>query len=132
MELNLNSLESFLYESRPYVYVSVGMYALAVEQINVQIFLFALVLLFCGILVLRRRYRYRKGATLESLYYESLPFIYLSLGIYALVFLQIPRTGVASGVILLFCATKVFQWRIRNRRAIAAIINSDNKSSKAS
>lgn len=122
MELKLDDWDSFLYESRPFAYVALGVYALSVETPDVVVLGLAAVLIFCGILVLRMRYAARKGANLESLYYESLPFLYLGLGVYALAFMNASRIGVASGVILLFCATRVFHWRIRNRRAVAARI----------
>lgn len=122
MELKLDDWESFLYESRPFAYVALGAYALSVEKPNLVVMGFSAVLIFLGIVVLRMRFAARKGASLESLYYESLPFLYLGLGVYALVFLNASKVGVASGVVLLFCATRVFHWRIRNRRAVAAHI----------
>lgn len=128
MDLKLDDWESFLYESRPFSYLSIGVYALSVEKVDLVLIGLAMVLVFCGILVLRMRFKNRKGSTLESLYYESLPFIYLSLGIYAIVFFDAARIAVGSGVILLFCATKVFHWRYRNRRAIADQIGSGKHS----
>jgi hypothetical protein len=122
MELKLDDWESFLYESRPFAYVALGAYALSVEQPDLILMGFAAVLIFCGILVLRMRYAARLGSTLESLYYESLPFLYLGIGVYSLAFLNASKIGVASGVVLLFCATRVFHWRIRNRRAVIARI----------
>jgi hypothetical protein len=77
------------------------------------------------------RFRNRKGSTLESLFYESLPFLYLSVGTYALAFLNASKVGVGSGVILLFCATKVFHWRVLNRRAVADYIAKTNSAKAA-
>jgi len=122
MELKLDDWESFIYESRPFSYVAMGVYALSVDKPNLLLMAFSAVLMFIGILVLRMRYISRKGANLQSLYYESLPFLYLGIGVYALVFMDFTKIAVGSGVILLFCATKVFKWRIENRRAIAARI----------
>ncbi|MGZ3743414.1 MAG: hypothetical protein ACXWRA_06130, partial [Pseudobdellovibrionaceae bacterium] len=120
MELKLEDWESFLYESRPYAYVAFGTYALSVDKIDIISMGFAAILIYSGILILRMRFKYRKASSLESLYYESLPFFYLGLGVYSLTFLKLSKIGVGSGVILLFCATKIFQWRIRNRRSIAS------------
>lgn len=122
MELKLDNWESFLYESRPFAYVALGAYALAVDKVDIISIGFAGLLIFCGILVLRMRYAARAGSSLESLYYESLPFLYLGIGVYALVFLNFSKIAVGAGVILLFCATKVFHWRIRNRRAVLRVI----------
>lgn len=128
MELKLDDWGSFLYESRPFAYVALGAYALSVEKPDIVMMAFAAVLIFLGIIVLRMRFMARKGASLESLYYESLPFLYLGIGVYALAFLNTSKIAVASGVVLLFCATRVFHWRIRNRRAIAAHIAKTNPS----
>jgi hypothetical protein len=122
MELKLDNWESFLYESRPFAYVALGVYALAVDKPDLILMGAAALLIFCGILVLRMRYAARAGSSLESLYYESLPFLYLGVGVYAIVFMEFTKIAVGAGVILLFCATKVFHWRIRNRRAVLAMI----------
>jgi len=126
MDLKLDDWESFLYESRPFAYVSLGVYAVSVDHPDILMMGFAAILIYSGILVLRMRFRNRKGATLESLFYESLPFLYLGVGAYALAFLNASKVGVGSGVILLFCATKVFQWRVLNRRAVTAHITNTN------
>jgi hypothetical protein len=126
MELKLDNWDSFLYESRPFAYVALGVYAVSVDHPDILMMGFAAILVYSGILVLRMRFRNRKGATLESLFYESLPFLYLGIGAYALAFLNASKVSVGSGVILLFCATKVFHWRVRNRRAIAAHIANTN------
>lgn len=123
MELKLDDWESFIYESRPFAYVALGVYALSVEKPNILLMAFAAILIFCGILVLRMRFAARKGSNIESLLYESLPFLYLAIGVYALVFLNASKIGVGSGVVLLFCATRVFHWRIRHRRAVKVIIS---------
>ncbi len=122
MELKIDNWESFLYESRPFAYVAIGTYALAADKPNLILLAAAAILIFCGILVLRMRFNARAGATMESLYYESLPFLYLGIGVYALFFLNFTKIAVGSGVILLFCATKVFQWRILNRRAVFRVV----------
>lgn len=122
MELKLDDWESFLYESRPFAYVALGMYALSVDAPDLMLLGSAAVLVFIGIIVLRMRFNARKGANVESLFYESLPFLYLGIGVYALAFMDFAKIAVGSGVVLLFCATRVFHWRIRNRRAIAARI----------
>lgn len=122
MELKLDDWESFLYESRPFAYVALGMYALSVDQPDLMLLGFAALLVFIGIIVLRMRFNARMGSNVESLFYESLPFLYLGIGVYALVFMDFTKIAVGSGVVLLFCATRVFHWRIRNRRAIAARI----------
>lgn len=122
MELKLDDWESFLYESRPFAYVALGTYALSVDEPDLVMLGCAALLVFIGIIVLRMRFNARKGANVESLFYESLPFLYLAIGVYALAFMDFTRIAVGSGVVLLFCATRVFHWRIRNRRAIAARI----------
>lgn len=122
MELKLDNWESFLYESRPFAYVALGAYALAVDKPDLIWMAAAAILIFCGIVVLRMRFAARAGSTLESLYYESLPFLYLGIGVYALAFMDFSKIAVGSGVILLFCATRVFHWRIRNRRAVLRVI----------
>ncbi len=120
MDLKLDDWDSFLYESRPYAYVALGIYVLLVDKPNILLVGFSAILIFCGVLVLRARFTHRKVKSLESLFYESLPFLYLGLGVYALVFLNASKLGVGSGMLLLFCATKVFQWRIRSRRAMTS------------
>ncbi|MBC7371431.1 MAG: hypothetical protein H7326_07700 [Bdellovibrionaceae bacterium] len=107
--------EEFLYELKRYAYVAIGVYALSVEHPNPILIAFALVLLLCGIAVLRMGFESRPNANLESLFYESLPFIYLGLGGYALLFLVASKFGVACGLTLLFCATKVLRWRMKSR-----------------
>lgn len=119
MDFKLNDFESFLYESRPFAYLALGAYAFSVEKPNIIVIACALVLLYAGVVVLHMRYSARKDATLNSLVYESLPFLYVGLGVYSLLFLGASQIGVGSGVVLLLCATKVFHWRIRNRKAIA-------------
>jgi hypothetical protein len=89
---------------------------LSVENPKIYVIVSALVLIFCGIAVLRMRFRSRRGASLDTLFYESLPFLYLGIGFYVLLFRHSSKIAVASGVILLFCATKVLQWRVRNRQ----------------
>ena len=98
MELKLTDWDSFLYESRPFAYVALGVYAVSVDQPDIIVLGFAALLLYLGILVLRMRFAARKGASLPSLYYESLPFLYLAVGVYALAFLNASKIGVASGV----------------------------------
>lgn len=128
MELKLDEWGSFLYESRPYAYVALGVYAMSVEKPNILLMAFAAILVFCGIMVLHMRFESRKGSSMQSLFYESLPFLYLGLGVYALTFLGASKIAVGSGVTLLFCATKIFHWRVQNRRAVAAHIEATKPS----
>jgi hypothetical protein len=115
MKYQMRDWESFLYESKPYAYVALGVYALSVDKPKPFVVACAILLLFAGILVLRVRFRNRPGSNLESLFYESLPFIYIGLGVYALVFLEASKMAVSCGVVLLFCATKVIRWRMNDR-----------------
>ncbi len=118
MDLKLRGWSNFFYESRPYLYVALGSYALSVDAPSLFVINAAVVLILCGLIVLRMRYKNRQS-TLEYLFYESLPFLYLAIGVYAIAFQYSSKISIASGVILLFCATKVFQWRMKNREATA-------------
>jgi len=120
MDLKLRGWDNFIYESRPFLYLALGAYTLAVDSPNLFVINSAFVLIICGLVVLRMRYTKRQSR-LEYLFYESLPFLYVAIGIYAIAFHYTSKIAVTSGVILLFCATKVFQWRMKNRE-----INSDD------
>lgn len=114
MELKLRGWDNFIYESRPFVYLALGSYTLAADSPNLFVINAAFILIICGLVVMRMRYKNRQSR-LDYLFYESLPFLYFAIGVYAIAFHYSSKIAVASGVLLLFCATKVFQWRMKNR-----------------
>jgi hypothetical protein len=67
-------LNDTIYEAKPYVLLAVGIYVLTAEQLSMPLIISALVLLFCGAIILRMRFKNRKGSPAETLFYESQPF----------------------------------------------------------
>jgi hypothetical protein len=110
---------NFFWEARPFFYLAVGIYTLSVDHPSLLLVSLALIMIFCAIGVMRMRYYSRRGANMDSLFYESLPFLYVTLGVYAILFQFSSKLAISSGVILLLCATRVFQMRIKNRKAAA-------------
>jgi membrane protein CcdC involved in cytochrome C biogenesis len=109
-------LNDTIYEAKPYVLLALGIYAFTAEPISMPLIVSALVLLFCGAVILRMRFKNRKGSPAETLFYEGQPFFYLGLGGYVLFYQNYSKIAVASAILLLFCAGVIFKWRYQHRR----------------
>lgn len=111
----LQRLEEIIYESKPYFYLGLGIYALTSPEPNPWILACALIALFGGTMILRLRLKNRKDTSLERFVYEVQPFFYLAFAIYALVYLRQSKLAAGCALILLFCSTMILRWRYKHR-----------------
>lgn len=116
MSGGMEKLERLFYESKPYLCLAVGIYAVTSPMANVFVLLCALALLFAGTLIIRSRFQNRRGTPLEKLWYEAQPFLYLGIAGFALIAKRGSSFAVGCALLLLFCATMILQWRYKNRR----------------
>lgn len=112
----MEELERFIYESKPFLCLAVGVYALASPQPNTVVIACSLILLMLGTFILRSRFKNRRDSTLERLWYESQPFLYLGVAAYVLLYQRGSKIAAGSALLLLFCASAILRWRFNNRR----------------
>ncbi len=113
--LNEN-LERFFYEGKPFLCLALGVYAMTSSDPNRIALVCGLILLFAGTLILRGRFKNRRGSPLEEIWYEAQPFLYLGVVGYILLFQRASKVAAGSALLLLFCASMILRWRFKNRR----------------
>ena len=109
-------MEKFFYEAKPYILLALGVYVLSAEQPKVVLILSGLLLVLASTIILRMRMKSRKGSSLETLFYEAQPFLYLGIGGYALYFLKSSKFAVGCALMLMCCAVLILNWRYEGRR----------------
>ncbi|RYZ65843.1 MAG: hypothetical protein EOP05_03960 [Proteobacteria bacterium] len=112
----MEQLEKLVYEAKPYFYFGLAIYALAASDPKPWIIACALVLLGCGVLIVRMRLKNRRGvSSMEQLVYDLQPFFYLALAGYALVYLRSSKMATGFALLLLFCGSIIIRWRLKAR-----------------
>lgn len=96
--------------------LGLGVYALAATDPSRIALISGLILLFAGTLILRGRFKNRRGSPLEEIWYEAQPFLYLGIVGYVLLFQRASKVAAGSAILLLFCASMILRWRFQNRR----------------
>lgn len=105
-------IEAIFYELRPLLYAVLGIYVLVAHEPSPILLGCAFILMFCAALILRLRLKARRGASMEQIFYDLQPVIYLALGVYALVWLRQSKIALASALVLLCCGTVIVRWRL--------------------
>jgi DMSO reductase anchor subunit len=114
--MSMENLERFFYESKPFLCLGLGAYALLSSEPSRIALVCGLVLLFAGTLILRGRFKNRRGSPLEDIWYEAQPFLYLGIVGYVLLFQRASKIAAGSALLLLFCASMILRWRFKNRQ----------------
>ena len=114
--MSMEALERFFYEGKPFLCLALGVYALASSNPSRVALICGLILLFAGTLILRGRFKNRRGSMLEEIWYEAQPFLYLGVVGYVLLFQRVSKIAAGSALLLLFCASMILRWRFNNRR----------------
>lgn len=114
---SMEQVEKLVYEAKPYFYFGLAIYALASSDPNPWVFVFSMVLLFCGVLIVRMRLKNRRGkSSIEQLIYDIQPFFYLAFAGFSLLYLRQSKLASGCALLLLFCGTMILRWRLTNRR----------------
>jgi hypothetical protein len=73
--------------------------------------------MFAAAFILRMRFKAMRGPTdIGTIFYEAQPYLYLGLGLYAIFNLRNAKLAVGLGLMLLFCATVIIQWRAQRHK----------------
>jgi hypothetical protein len=109
-------LEKFFYEAKPYFALALGLYALFAQPASKLLVTLGLILFFCAGAIMRLRFTKRNQTTVESIFYESQPYLYLGLALYVIFFQKYSKFAVGCALLLLFCTGIIFKWRLGSRK----------------
>lgn len=106
-------IEKITYEAKPFLCLGVAVYALFAPNPAPIVMMLAFVLIGCGafILDMRIQARKKKSSALNTLFYTAQPFLYIGLGVWAVVTQSTSKLAVGSAAILFLCAAIILKWR---------------------